>query len=75
MLRWSPMYFVAIKNPKALLQRTMISRSSQTPPVYNGYKLSGRKKKKKKAPVLQCITMYVIGKYANVLVKILVLLV
>lgn len=34
------MYFVVIKNPKALLKRTMISCSSQTPLVYNGYKLS-----------------------------------
>lgn len=54
-------YFVAIKHPKALLKRTMISCSSQTSIVYYGYKVSGRKKKNPNT----CITMNVICKCAN----------
>jgi len=39
------MHLVVFKNPKVLLKRTMISCSSQTFLVHDGYKLSRRKKK------------------------------
>lgn len=50
------MYFLAIKNPKALVKTGLVSFSSQTPLAYYSLKMTGRKKKQLSCSVLQCMS-------------------